>query len=142
MHQGYYKYFNAYFSMITLHVNYNYSRNKQVCIIYIWYFDVLASQKFLNVYCLLAIGPTSFPGLWGPQRTGNKVAISLYRLYNNVTSVCIFIGCWPSSIKGHTHRWCQIHVIICHQTSQNPSINPFNFYCIKQMYVWNCVYEL
>ena len=33
-------------------------------------------------------------------------------LYSNVTSVCIFIGCWPWStcIKGHTHRWRQIHV--------------------------------
>ena len=31
-------------------------------------------------------------------------------LYNNVTSVCIFIGCWSWSIKGHTHRWRQIHV--------------------------------
>ena len=27
--------------------------------------------------------------------------ITLY-LYNNVASVCIFIGCWPRSIKGHT----------------------------------------
>ena len=24
--------------------------------------------------------------------------------------MCIFIGCWPWSIKGHTHRWRQIHV--------------------------------
>ena len=31
-------------------------------------------------------------------------------LYCNVTSVCIFIGCWPWCIKGHTHRWRQIHV--------------------------------
>ena len=31
-------------------------------------------------------------------------------LYNNVTSLCIFIGCWPWSMKAHTHRWLQIHV--------------------------------
>ena len=31
-------------------------------------------------------------------------------LYNNVISVCIFIGCWPWSIRGHTHRWHQIHI--------------------------------
>ena len=31
-------------------------------------------------------------------------------IIQNVTSVCIFIGCWPWSIKGHTHRWRQIHV--------------------------------
>ena len=40
-----------------------------------------------------------------------------YSLYNNVTSVCIFIGCWPWSIKGHTHRWRQIHVGWRQQTS-------------------------
>ena len=36
----------------------------------------------------------------------------LNKIYNNVTSVFIFIGCWPWSIKGHTHRWVarQIHV--------------------------------
>ena len=27
-----------------------------------------------------------------------------------MTSVGIAIGCWPWSIKGHTHRWRQIHV--------------------------------
>ena len=25
-------------------------------------------------------------------------------LYNNVTSVCVFIGCWPWSIRWHTYR--------------------------------------
>ena len=36
----------------------------------------------------------------------------LNKIYNNVTSVFIFIGCWPWSIKGHTHRCVarQIHV--------------------------------
>ena len=62
-------------------------------------------------------------------------------LYNNVTSVGIFIGCWPWSIKGHTHRWCQIHLRSRQQTCfsfsytcrKNPSINHLNFYCIKQI---------
>ena len=35
-------------------------------------------------------------------------------LYNNVTSVCIFIGCWPWSIKGHTQmasiKFTSVHV--------------------------------
>ena len=33
-----------------------------------------------------------------------------YSPHNNVTSVCIFIGCWPWSIRGPTHRWREIHV--------------------------------
>ena len=41
-------------------------------------------------------------------------AVIYYKLYNNVTSVCIFIGCWPWSIKGHT--WRQIHVRSRQQT--------------------------
>ena len=31
-------------------------------------------------------------------------------LCNNVISLCIFIGCWPWCIKGHTQRWRQIHI--------------------------------
>ena len=53
--------------------------------------------------------------------------------------MCIFIGCWLWSIKGHTHRWRQIHVRSRQQTCfsffmpQKPSINHLNFYCIKQI---------
>ena len=35
-------------------------------------------------------------------------------LYNNVTSVCIFIGCWPWSIKGHTHTQMASYPSIYH----------------------------
>ena len=66
-------------------------------------------------------------------------------LYNNVISVCIFIGGWPWSIKGHTHRWRQIHVnrlVFLFSCPKNPSINHLNFYCIKQIdYIFSvCVY--
>ena len=67
-----------------------------------------------------------------------KVFVAVFRdlpLYNNVTSVSVFIGCWPWSIKGHTHRWRQIHVsvlVFVFSCLQNSSINHLNFYCIKQ----------
>ena len=57
-------------------------------------------------------------------------------LCNNVTSVSIFIGCWPWSIKGHSHKWRQIHVsrlVFLFSYPKNPSINQLNFYCIKQI---------
>ena len=41
-----------------------------------------------------------------PSLFWEGIRIQTYKpqfLYNNVTSVCIFIGCWPWSIKGHTH---------------------------------------
>ena len=68
-----------------------------------------------------------------------QIVKSMY-LYNNVTSVCIFIGCWPWSIKGHTQMSNprQIHVISRQRTCfsffmpPNPSINHLNFYCTKQ----------
>ena len=64
----------------------------------------------------------------------------LNKIYNNVTSVFIFIGCWPWSIKGHTHRCVarQIHVSrhgFLFSCLQNPSIKHLNFYCI--MYCLN-----
>ena len=69
-------------------------------------------------------------------------------LYNNVTSVCIFIGCWPWSIKGHTHRWRQIlaiHVsrlVFLFSCPKNPSINHLDFYWIKtnRLHFPVCVY--
>ena len=42
-----------------------------------------------------------------------------------VTSMGIFIGCWPWSIRGHTHRWRQIHVIL-HQRSCFSFLCPSN----------------
>ena len=58
-------------------------------------------------------------------------------LYSNVTSVSIFFGCRLWSVRGHTHRWRQIHVrqvsrlVFLFSCPPNPSINHFNFYCIK-----------
>ena len=61
-----------------------------------------------------------------------------------MTSVCIFIGCWPWSIKGHTRRWREIHVsrlLFLFSCPKNPSINHLNFYCIKQRLHFSvCVY--
>ena len=60
-----------------------------------------------------------------------------YVLYNNVTSVCILIGCWPWSIKEHTHRWRQIHVRSRQQTCfsffipQKSFNKPFEFLLYK-----------
>ena len=59
-------------------------------------------------------------------------------LYNNVTSMCILIGCWSWSIKGHTQMasW----LIFLFSYSQNSQINHLNFYCIKQIdYIFPCV---
>ena len=39
-----------------------------------------------------------------------KIKQHHFILFNNVTFVCIYIGCWPWYIKGHTHSWRQIHV--------------------------------
>ena len=52
---------------------------------------------------------------WQARKSQNmkmvRTYIILYSiLNNNVTSVSIFIGCWPWSIYGHAHRWRQIHV--------------------------------
>ena len=70
----------------------------------------------------------------------------LYNINNNATSVSIFIGCWPWSIKGRTFTWRQIHVRSRQQTCfsffmlPNPSINHLNFNCIKQIvYIFPCV---
>ena len=67
--------------------------------------------------------------------------------------MCIFIGCWPWSIKRHTHRWRRINAIsrqrICFSfyMPKNPSINHLNFYCIKQIdkifpCVWTVIYYI
>ena len=62
-------------------------------------------------------------------------------LYNNVTSLCIFIGCWPWSMKAqHTHRWLQIHVRsrqrICFPffMPQNSSINLLILYKTNRLH--------
>ena len=59
-----------------------------------------------------------------------------YYVYNYVTSVCIFIGCWPWSIKDDAHRWRQFHVsrfVFLFSWPKNPSINHLNVYWIKQI---------
>ena len=68
------------------------------------------------------------------QREKNK-QINIY-IYNNVTSVGIFIGCWPRSIKGHT------------QMASNPrqitSANLFFFFHapkILQETIWFLLYK-
>ena len=60
----------------------------------------------------------------------------------------IFIGCWPWSIKGHTHtdgvESTSDHVsrlVFLFSCPKNPSINHLSFYCIKQIdYIFPCVY--
>ena len=65
-------------------------------------------------------------------------------LYNNVTSVCIFIGCWLWSIKGHTHRWRQIHAIsrqrTCFSFFMPPKSfkKPFEFLLYKTIFPCVC----
>ena len=58
----------------------------------------------------------------------------LLSVYNNVTSVCILIDCWSWSIKGHTHRWRQMHpirsccgLVFLFSCPRKPSINYVNF---------------
>ena len=53
---------------------------------------------------------------------------------------------WKRSIKGHAHRWRQIHVrhvsrlVLLFSCPENPSINHLNFYWIKQIdYIFPCV---
>ena len=45
-----------------------------------------------------------------------------HNLYNNATTVCIFIACCPWSIRGYTrgytHRWRQIHGGYTHRWRQ------------------------
>ena len=82
------------------------------------------------------------------QHTTFIVQILVYTsLYNNVTSVCIFIGCWPWSIKGHTqmasnprHADHVSGLVFVFSCPPNPSVNHLNFYCIKQVdYIFPCV---
>ena len=53
--------------------------------------------------------------------------------------MCIFIGCWPWSIKGHTRMASKPRQItsadffLLLSCPPNPSINHLNFYCIKQL---------
>ena len=69
-------------------------------------------------------------------------------LHNNVNSVCMFIGCWPWSIKGHTHRWCEIHATSSQHTCfsfftpQKSFNNPFQFllYKTNRLHFSMCVY--
>ena len=52
----------------------------------------------------------------------------LLSVYNNVTSVCILIDCWSWSIKGHTHRWHQMHPIrSCQRTCFSFFMPPKSF---------------
>ena len=69
------------------------------------------------------------------------------RLYNNVTSVCIFIGCRPWSVKGHTDG-VKIHVRSRQQTCFsfpmphkyfNKSFE-FLFYKTNRLHFSVCVY--
>ena len=57
-------------------------------------------------------------------------------IYTITCSVCILIGCWPWSIKGHTHRW--------HQISSAPKIfnKPIEFLSCKtnRLHFSVCVY--
>ena len=61
-------------------------------------------------------------------------------LYNNVTSMFIFIGYWLWSIKGHTQmasnprQITSADLFFFFQAPPNPSINHLNFFCIKQIY--------
>ena len=71
-------------------------------------------------------------------------------LYNNVTSVCIFNGCWLWSIREHTHtcRWRQIHVryvsglVFLFPCTENPSINHITFFrvCVHTYYIFHTYY--
>ena len=53
--------------------------------------------------------------------------------------MCISIGCWPWSIKGHTQmasnprQITSADLFFFFSCPQNPSVNHLNFYCIKQI---------
>ena len=74
--------------------------------------------------------------------------VNNWDLYNNVTSVCIFICCWPWSIKGHVHRWRQIHVRsrqqICFSFFMPPKffnkLSEFLLYKTNRLHFSLCVY--
>ena len=70
------------------------------------YYNFETSVWSKMFYDRLVSNYVCYPFVWNagfkfhsPVRTMN---IKNTALYNNVTSVCIFIGCWPRSIKGHT----------------------------------------
>ena len=77
-----------------------------------------------------------------------RLAIIYNPLHNNVTSVCILIGCSPWSIKGHTYKWRQIHVsglVLLFSCPQKPPIifnKPFEFllYKTNRLHFFVCVY--
>ena len=108
--------------------------------------DHLDSWFFLATFSCVAHSKHSVKMMYS-KLTAWSVCIYIY-LYNNVTSVCIFIGCWPWSIKGYTHRWCQIHVISRQQTCfsffmpQKSFNKPFEFllYKTNELNFSMCVY--
>ena len=64
-------------------------------------------------------------------------------IYINVTSVCIFVGCWPWSIRGHTHRWRESTSALLFFFFDDPksSDKPFEFLLYKTNidYIFSCV---
>ena len=105
--------------------------------------DHLDSWFFLATFSCVAHSKHSVKIMYS-KLTAWSVCIYIYLYNNDVTSVCIFIGCWPWSIKGHTRRWREIHVsrlLFLFSCPKNPSINHLNFYCIKQRLHFSvCVY--
>ena len=93
----------------------------------------------------------SFPGYsYNPVATLKSVCLRcrIWQWYNDVTSVSIFIGFWPWTIKGHTYRWRQIHVRSRQQTCfsffmpQKSFNKPFKFllYTTNRLHFPACVY--
>ena len=81
---------------------------------WIWLFSINTVHTGTVTAWQLSYFPIS---KWYNWQLDNKPDRVVYgQLYNNVISVCIFIGCWLWSIKGHTHRWHQIHVRSRQQT--------------------------
>ena len=94
------------------------------CLLFWWFLPIL---PFGLVACAWRLLQTTFI----------EIVVYHFHLNNNATSVCIFIGCWAWSIKGHT-QMASIHVRSRQQTCfsffmpQRSFNKPYEFFLYKR----------